>query len=144
VACGRADLPGVDKVYFDLRVTNAAGRGGDTCRVKRLEAEQVIPALRAAEAQALRAAGDAAIEAEPGRAQGEALAALYAAWSSAGPRAREVFLIQQIDGIAPTSRAPPRASRSIGSRSSTAVMASRSRAASVVLADNGHRPHLRW
>ncbi|MCC6624180.1 MAG: flotillin family protein [Deltaproteobacteria bacterium] len=65
----------------------------------RLEAEQVIPALRGAEAQALRAAGDAAIKAETGRAQGEALAALYAAWSSAGPRAREVFLIQQIDGI---------------------------------------------
>lgn len=65
----------------------------------RLEAEQVIPALREAEAQALRAAGDAAIKAELGRAQGDALAALYAAWSSAGPRAREVFLIQQIDGI---------------------------------------------
>jgi len=65
----------------------------------RLEAEQVIPALREAEAQALRAAGDAAIKAEMGRAQGDALAALYGAWSSAGSRAREVFLIQQIDGI---------------------------------------------
>jgi len=65
----------------------------------RLEAEQVIPAQREAEAQALRAAGDAVIKAELGRAQGDALAALYGAWATAGPRAREVFLIQQIDQI---------------------------------------------
>jgi len=65
----------------------------------RLEAEQIIPALRGAEAQALRAAGDAAIKAELGRAQGDALSALYGAWKAAGPRAREVFLIQQIDQI---------------------------------------------
>lgn len=65
----------------------------------RLEAEQVIPALREAEAMALRAAGDAAIKAELGRAQGDALSALYGAWATAGPRAREVFLIQQIDQI---------------------------------------------
>ncbi|MFO0749804.1 MAG: SPFH domain-containing protein [Myxococcota bacterium] len=65
----------------------------------RLEAEQVIPALREAEAAQLRAAGDAAIKAELGRAQGDALAALYGAWLAAGPKAREVFLIQQIDQI---------------------------------------------
>lgn len=65
----------------------------------RLEAEQVIPAAREAEAQALRAAGDAAIKAELGRAQGDALSALYSAWATAGARAREVFLIQQIDQI---------------------------------------------
>lgn len=65
----------------------------------RLEAEQVIPALREGEAQALRAAGDAAIKAELGRAQGDALAALYGAWTTAGARAREVFLVQQIDQI---------------------------------------------
>ena len=65
----------------------------------RLEAEQIIPAQREAEAAALRAAGDAAIRAETGRAQGEALSAMYAAWKVAGDRAREVFLIQQIDHI---------------------------------------------
>jgi flotillin len=65
----------------------------------RLEAEQVIPAQREAEAQALRATGDAVIKAELGRAQGDALAALYSAWGTAGPRAREVFLIHQIDQI---------------------------------------------
>lgn len=65
----------------------------------RLEAEVVIPAQREAEAQALRAAGDAAIKAETGRAQSEALQALYDVWASAGDRAREVFLIQQIDDL---------------------------------------------
>lgn len=65
----------------------------------RLQAEQVIPAQRGAEAQALRAAGDAAIRAETGRAQGDALAALYEAWQAAGGRASEVFLVQQIDQI---------------------------------------------
>ena len=44
-------------------------------------------------------AGDAAVKAELGRAQSEALAALYGAWTAAGDKAREVFLIQQIDEI---------------------------------------------
>jgi len=65
----------------------------------RLEAEEVIPAQRNAEAAILRAAGDAAIRAETGRAQGDALAALYGAWKIAGPRANEVFLLQQVDAI---------------------------------------------
>ncbi len=65
----------------------------------RLEAEEIIPAQRGAEAAVLKAAGDAAIRAETGRAQAEALAALHAAWTLAGPRASEVFLIQQIDAI---------------------------------------------
>ena len=67
--------------------------------VLRLEAEVVIPAQREAEAQELRAAGDAAIKAETGRAQSEALQALYDVWKSAGDRAREVFLLQQIDDL---------------------------------------------
>lgn len=65
----------------------------------RLEAEEVIPAQRESEAQELRAAGDAAIKAETGRAQSEALKALYDVWVKGGPRAREVFLIQQIDEV---------------------------------------------
>ena len=65
----------------------------------RLEAEQIIPAQRESEAQELRAAGDAAIKAETGRAQGEALQALYEVWATAGDRAREVFRIQQIDHL---------------------------------------------
>lgn len=65
----------------------------------RLEAENVIPAQREAQARALRAAGEAAIKAETGRAQAAALAALYDAWGMAGGRANEIFVIQQIDEI---------------------------------------------
>jgi flotillin len=65
----------------------------------RLQAEVVIPATKENEAQQLRAAGDAAIQAETGRAQSEALSALYGAWTAAGDKAQEVFLIQQVDGI---------------------------------------------
>jgi flotillin len=65
----------------------------------RLEAETVIPADKARVAQELRAAGDAAIRAETGRAQAQALDALLAAWRTAGTDANEIFLIQQIDRI---------------------------------------------
>ena len=65
----------------------------------RLQADQVIPAEREKTAQELRAAGDAAIRSETGRAQAESLKALYGAWKSAGDHAQEIFLIQQIDHI---------------------------------------------
>lgn len=65
----------------------------------RLEADAVIPADKQRAAQELRAAGDAAIRAETGRAQGEALDALLGAWRAAGEDANEIFLIQQIDRI---------------------------------------------
>jgi flotillin len=65
----------------------------------RLEADTVIPADRQRAAQELRAAGDAAVRAETGRAQGQALDALLAAWKTAGADANEIFLIQQIDRI---------------------------------------------
>ncbi len=65
----------------------------------RLEAETVIPADKKRAAQEHRAAGDAAIRAETGRAQGEALEALLGAWRAAGDDANEIFLIQQIDRI---------------------------------------------
>ncbi len=65
----------------------------------RLEAEEVIPAQRRSDAQALRAAGDAAIKSETGRAQADALGSLYKAWGAAGDRATELFLIQQIDAL---------------------------------------------
>jgi flotillin len=65
----------------------------------RLQAEQVIPAVREAVAREQRAAGGAAIRAETGRAQADALSALLGAWRAAGDRAKEVFLIQQIDRI---------------------------------------------
>jgi flotillin len=65
----------------------------------RLKAEVVIPAAKESEAQQLRAAGDAAIHAELGRAQSESLEALHGAWQIAGDKAAEIFLIQQVDEI---------------------------------------------
>lgn len=65
----------------------------------RLQADNVIPAELEALAQQLRAAGDAAIRSETGHAQADALSALHGAWATAGDRAREVVLIQQIDHI---------------------------------------------
>ena len=65
----------------------------------RLQAETIIPADKERVATELRAAGDASIKAETGRAQGEALEALHTAWQLAGSDASEIFLIQQIDSI---------------------------------------------
>jgi flotillin len=65
----------------------------------RLQAETVIPADKRRAAQELHAAGDAAVHAETGRAQGQALEALLGAWKAAGKDASEIFLIQQIDRI---------------------------------------------
>lgn len=65
----------------------------------RLEAEQVIPADRERAASELRAAGDAAIRAETGRAQAESLGALQVAWREAGDRAPEIFLLQQLESV---------------------------------------------
>lgn len=65
----------------------------------RLEADTVIPAQKQRIAEELRASGDAAIRSETGRAQGQALDALLAAWRAAGDDANEIFLVQQIDRI---------------------------------------------
>ncbi len=65
----------------------------------RLQADAVIPADKHRVAQELRAAGDAAVRAETGRAQSQALDALMSAWREAGDDANEVFLMQQIDHI---------------------------------------------
>jgi flotillin len=65
----------------------------------RLEAEIIIPADKDQAAHELHAIGDAAIKSETGRAQAEALKALYEPWKLAGSDAHEIFLIQQIDHI---------------------------------------------
>lgn len=65
----------------------------------RLEADTVVPADKQRAAQELRAAGDAAVRAETGRAQARALEALLGAWKAAGSSAKEIFLLQQIDRI---------------------------------------------
>lgn len=91
--------------------TQAAGREAEALALQdlqrirgslealRLQADQVIPADKEREAQELRAAGDAAVRAETGRAQAVSLAALQDAWKTAGAHAQEIFLLQQIDPI---------------------------------------------
>jgi len=65
----------------------------------RLQAEQIIPAQMQSEATQLKAAGDAFIKEETGRAESDSLDALYQAWQAAEGAAKEVFLVQQIDRI---------------------------------------------
>ncbi len=68
----------------------------------RLRADVVLPAQAQQEAQALAAKGDASTIAENGKAMAEALALLTETWRSAGPDARDIFLIQQLEQIVET------------------------------------------
>jgi len=61
-----------------------------------------VPAEAEREARELIAIGDAAPVAEEGKAGAAALHMLAEAWSKAGTNAREVFLIQQIEGLMET------------------------------------------
>lgn len=65
----------------------------------RLEANVVLPAEAEQEAMALRAQGDAAYTEEAGRAQATVLQLMTNAWSKAGDDAREIFLIQNLEGV---------------------------------------------
>ncbi|MCC7538330.1 MAG: flotillin family protein [Deltaproteobacteria bacterium] len=69
---------------------------------QRLEADEVLRANANAEAAALIAKGDAAPALEQGLASAEVLRMLSEAWIEAGPNAREVFVIQQLDKIVET------------------------------------------
>jgi flotillin len=66
---------------------------------KRLEAEVIIPAEIQREAQNLLAKGNASPVAENGAAVAQVLAMMSEAWIEAGPHAKEIFLVQQIDTI---------------------------------------------
>jgi flotillin len=65
----------------------------------RLLADVVLPAQAAQKAEALHARGQAAAIAENGRALGEALQILTETWRKAGPDARDIYLIQQLEQI---------------------------------------------
>lgn len=65
----------------------------------RLLADVVLPAQAAQRAEALRARGAAAAIAENGAAMTEVLQMLTRSWSEAGPDARDIFLIQQIEQV---------------------------------------------
>ncbi len=64
-----------------------------------LQVDTVLPAEAAAQAQAARARGDAAPIVENGKATAEALRILVDEWATAGPQARDIYLLQQLDVI---------------------------------------------
>ena len=68
----------------------------------RLQAEVVVPAEAEREAREIIARGDAAPLEADGKAKADALRMLAEAWGSAGPQARDVFLIQQLEGLTET------------------------------------------
>ena len=68
----------------------------------RLEADVVLPAQAKREAMRLRAQGDAAYTEEAGRAQAEVLQMMTDAWKKAGPDARDIFLIQNLEQVLKT------------------------------------------
>jgi len=66
---------------------------------KRLEADVVVPADTEKRAEEVRAKGKAAFVAEEGKAQAAILQMLNEAWAEAGTRAKEIYLIQQLETI---------------------------------------------
>jgi flotillin len=68
----------------------------------RLEADVVLPAQAAREAEALRAQGAAADIEENGRALAQVLDMMTRTWLSAGQDAKDIFLLQQIEGVLQT------------------------------------------
>lgn len=68
----------------------------------RLKAEVIVPSEAQREGQELIAKGEAAPLEEEGKAVAASLEMLAAAWAKAGPNARDVFLIQQIESLMQT------------------------------------------
>jgi len=68
----------------------------------RLQADVVIPADTERQARELIAKGEAAPIQENGRALAQVLQMLAKAWADAGPAARDIFLIQQIEDLMAT------------------------------------------
>jgi flotillin len=68
----------------------------------RLQADVVIPADAEKRARELLAKGDAAPIQENGRALAAVLQILAKAWAEAGPHARDIFLIQQVEKLMAT------------------------------------------
>jgi flotillin len=68
----------------------------------RLQADVVIPAEAEKRARELLAKGDAASIEENGKALALVLQMLAKAWAEAGPQARDIFLIQQIEKLMAT------------------------------------------
>ncbi len=69
----------------------------------RLQADKVLPAEAARQAQEYRAKGEAAIIRERGRAVSQALDLLYEAWQDAGDNAKQITLIENLESILQTA-----------------------------------------
>lgn len=65
----------------------------------RLQADAVLPAEADRQAKEFLARGEAALISERGRAVAEALELLYAAWQKAGPTAKQIALIEELESI---------------------------------------------
>ncbi len=65
----------------------------------RLQADVVLPADAARQAQALKARGEASSIEESGRAMAEVLQMMTDAWLEAGDDAKDIFLIQQLEQV---------------------------------------------
>ncbi|NOY24846.1 MAG: flotillin family protein [Oligoflexia bacterium] len=68
----------------------------------RLQANVVLPAEAERQAQALRARGNAASIEQSGRAMADVLQMMTDAWLGAGPDAKDIFLIQQLETVLQT------------------------------------------
>ena len=68
----------------------------------RLEADVVLPAKAAQKAEEWKALGEAAYILEDGKALAEALKLMTDVWKKAGDDAKEIFLIQNLEGIVNT------------------------------------------
>ena len=64
-----------------------------------LQVEMVLPAEANALAQAAKARGDAAPTAENGKATAEALSLLLAEWVAAGPQAKDIYVLTQLEAV---------------------------------------------
>lgn len=69
----------------------------------RLQVDRVLPAEAKRAADEFKARGDAALIRERGRAVSEALALLYGAWKEAGPNAKQITLIENLESILSTA-----------------------------------------
>lgn len=69
----------------------------------RLQADEVLPAEARREARTYLARGEAALIRERGRAVSGALDELYQAWQDAGPSAKQIMLIENLESILQTA-----------------------------------------
>ncbi|MCW5937312.1 MAG: hypothetical protein KIT11_08405 [Fimbriimonadaceae bacterium] len=65
----------------------------------RLQADQVLPSEAARQAEEFKARGRAALIRERGRAVSEALDLLHEAWSKAGPSAKQIAVIEDLEKL---------------------------------------------